>query len=55
MEELLEDIWIKAVDLNLARLESLKLMKNVTTKVDQMGSFQYAITSFISNTLIKSS
>ena len=37
--ELLEDIYIKAVDLKLKRLDSLELMENVTTKVDQMGRF----------------
>ena len=49
-----EDLWLRTVNMQLDRQDSLKIMRNIELNVDKEKYFQYAITSFISNVLIKS-
>lgn len=55
-KELLEsDTWFTQVNIKLPKRESMQLIGNMSNNVDHRAKyFQYAITSFITNILIKS-
>lgn len=49
-----EDEWLGTVNMQLNRQDSYNILRNIELNVDKEKYFQYAITSFISNVLIKS-
>ena len=48
------DLWMQQVEIGLESGMARALTQNMARKVDEMGVFQYAVSSFISNVLIKS-
>ena len=48
------DPWMQQVEIGLETGMAAALTQNMARKVDEMGVFQYAVSSFISNILIKS-